>query len=165
MLAYGISPSPADAAGATALSSRLAGRAGTARITASASMYSGAGAGPIVSRQPFPWVRPSSRAIAPVRTVAPDAFATASGSSPSPFTSVPKTARGGPGTPAGSNDPAAAASEARLPAAPGSPGNAAPKDSPAARPASTPPSSGSTSRSPPSAPSRAPTYAPTDTSP
>ena len=49
--------------------------------------------------------------IAPVRTVAPQAAATAGGSDPSPLASVVKTGPAGRSSAAGSSDPAAAASE------------------------------------------------------
>src|ERR1700677_4813764 len=64
-----------------------------ARITASASRYSGLAADPIVSRQPAV-VRLSSRTIALTRTSAPEAFATASGSAPRPVVSVTKIGDG-----------------------------------------------------------------------
>src|SRR5215472_2684038 len=92
MLAYRISPSAAAAESATPASSRLAGMAGTALITASASAVSGACAEPTVSRQPA-WVRTSSRTIALVRMTAPDAAASASGRVPSPPVSVVNTGR------------------------------------------------------------------------
>src|SRR5580693_7276856 len=93
MDAYGISASPPAASLAASRSSRAAGAAGTAMITASASRYSGSAAEPMVSRQPVP-VRLSSRTIAPVRTSAPEALATASGSAPSPLVSVTKSGAG-----------------------------------------------------------------------
>ena len=95
MLAYVISASAAAAAPAsgTPASSRLAGPAGSARTTASASNCSGACAEPTVSRQP-PGVRASPRTIALVRTTAPEAAATAGGSVPRPPVRVVKT---GPG--------------------------------------------------------------------
>ena len=76
MLAYGISPAGRGRTAAAVASSRAAGAAGKARMTASASSYSGAAAEPIVSRQPAP-VRASSRTMALVLTSAPDALATA----------------------------------------------------------------------------------------
>src|ERR1700742_4095010 len=101
MLAYSIAASPAAAADApaTLLSSRDAGRAGRASTTASASIRSGSAADPTVSRQPVA-VRASSRTVARVRTVAPEAAATAAGSAPRPLVSVVNTAGragGGPG--------------------------------------------------------------------
>src|SRR3984957_7215050 len=81
--ADGICSSSAAASAAGPFSSRAAGAAGTAMITASASRYSGSAADPIVSRQPDA-VLASSRTIALTRTSAPEALATASGSAPSP---------------------------------------------------------------------------------
>src|ERR1700728_2360536 len=100
MLAYGISPSAAAAAGAAGASSRPAGRPGTARITASASRYSGSAAEPTVRRQPAA-VRLSSRTIALLRTCAPDALATASGSAPIQVFGETKSGAGLPLAPAG----------------------------------------------------------------
>ena len=106
MDAYGISASRAAASPALSFSSRAAGAAGVAMITASASRYSGSAAEPTVSRQPVA-VRLSSRTIAFVRTSAPEALATVSGSAPIPVVSETKTGAGlaaGPspvGAPAG----------------------------------------------------------------
>src|ERR1700722_20602054 len=115
MLAYLISARAAAASSATPDRSRLAGRAGTARITASASTVSGACAEPTVSRQPS-GVRASSRTIAPARTVAPDAPASAAGKVPSPPAIVVNTGDGPPAPAAdapadggGSSDATAAA--------------------------------------------------------
>src|SRR3984885_2451753 len=93
MDAYGISASRAAASPALSFSSRAAGAAGVAMITASASRYSGSAADPTVSRQPV-GVRLSSRTIALVRTSAPEALATASGSAPIPVVSETKTGAG-----------------------------------------------------------------------
>ena len=102
MLAYSMPPSAAAAVDApgTPPSSRPAGRAGTASTTASAVISSGAAADPTVSRHPVP-VRASSRTVARVRMTAPEASATAAGSTPRPPASVVNTGRGGgaaPGT-------------------------------------------------------------------
>src|SRR6266581_738626 len=113
MLAYSISASAAAAAAAPATcpASRLAGRAGNARITASASIRSGATAGPTVSRQPA-GVLASSRTVALVLTCAPLARASASGSMPRPPASVVKTGAGGAvGSPPASIEAAASASD------------------------------------------------------
>src|ERR1700728_3245993 len=120
MLAYANSPRAAEAGPAPArpLSSLLAGLAGTARMTASASSRSGGRGGPIVSRPPA-GLRDSSRVIALVRTLAPEAAATAAGTVPRPPASVVKIGRAGPGAGpeagagagAGSNEAAASASD------------------------------------------------------
>src|SRR5580698_10026195 len=129
MLAYGISPSAAAAAGAAGASSRPAGRPGTARITASASTNSGSAAEPTVSRQPVA-VRASSLTMAPVRTSAPDAFASTSGSVPRPPASVVNTGRRGPPGPSGgSSEPAASVSDGYRRDAAASAGSVASKDS------------------------------------
>src|SRR5215468_3858012 len=93
MLAYGISPSGAEAAGTVRDSNRDAGAAGTATMTASAIRYSGSAAEPTVSRQPAS-VRASSRTLALTRTSAVEALATASGSAPIPVVSETKTGAG-----------------------------------------------------------------------
>src|SRR5215471_2828132 len=93
MLVYGISPSGAEAAGTVRDSSRDAGAAGTATMTASATRYSGSAAEPTVSRQPAS-VRVSSRTMALTRTSAVEALATASGSAPIPVVSETNTAAG-----------------------------------------------------------------------
>ena len=93
--AYGICSSSAAASAAGPFSSRAAGAAGTAMITASASRYSGSAADPIVSRQPDA-VRVSSRTIALTWMSAPEALATASGSAPSPVVRVTKSGAGFP---------------------------------------------------------------------
>ena len=74
MLAYSIAASAAAAADApgTPLSRRDAGRAGRASTTASARISSGSAADPTTSRHPVA-VRVSSRTVARVRTVAPEA--------------------------------------------------------------------------------------------
>src|ERR1700722_8792514 len=91
--AYGICSSSAAATAAGPFSSRAVGAAGAARITASASRYSGSAADPIVSRQPDA-VLVSSRTIALTRMSAPEALATASGSAPSPVVRVTKSGAG-----------------------------------------------------------------------
>src|ERR1700722_15187342 len=91
--AYGICSSSAAASAAGPFSRRAAGAAGAARITASASRYSGSAAAPIVSRQPDA-VLVSSRTIALTRMSAPEALATASGSAPSPVVRVTKSGAG-----------------------------------------------------------------------
>ena len=192
MDAYGISASRAAAPPALSVSRRAAGAAGVARITASASRYSGSAAEPTVSRQPAA-VRLSSRTIAFVRTSAPEALATASGSAPIPVVSETKSGAGLPLAPAGAPGawvlaaaawPAAGgllllsavgaggSSEAAAPVrvacprvAAASGASVARKDRSSDRPAYTPPSSGSTSRSTISAPRREPMYSATDTSP
>src|SRR3984885_15067848 len=186
MDAYGIPASWSAATGAASRSSRAAGAAGTAMITASASRYSGSAADPTVSRQPVS-VRPSSRTIAPVRTSAPDALATASGSAPSPDVSVTKRGAGLPAPGAkpapsaatrsflllsaaglggwgGSSDVTASVSAAWPRVAAASGARVALNDRSSDRPAYTPPSSGSTSRSTISAPSLLPMYSVTETS-
>src|SRR6201999_1122241 len=153
MLAYSIPASAAVAADApgTPLSSRDAGRAGRASTTASASIRSGSAPDPTVSRQPVA-VRASSRTVARVRTVAPDAAATAAGSAPRPLVKVVKTAGRGGGGPdsaggAGGSRDAAASDRARCdPAAAASGPRVASNDSSSDRPAYTPPSSGAAHR-------------------
>ena len=150
MLAYSISPSAAAAASAsgTPASSLLAGRAGTARMTASASSRSGARVGPMVSRQPGPRPPPgppapspvaarvSSRVIALVRTVAPDTAAIAGGSVPRPPDSVVNTgAAGRVASGAGSRDATAAVRERCCREAWASAGRVASADSSSDRPA------------------------------
>ena len=124
-------------------------------------------------------MRLSSRTIAFVRTSAPEAFATASGSAPSPVVSETKTGAGLAPAPAGggrrrlrrragaggSSEAAAPVSVACLRAAAASGASVAWKDRSSDRPAYTPPSSGSTSRSTISTPRREPMYSVTDTSP
>ncbi len=90
MLAYWMRASSAEALGASALSSLAAAGPGVATITASASMISGRGTGPVTSRQPVS-VLCSSRTVTPVLTSASDALATASGREPMPFRSDVKT--------------------------------------------------------------------------
>src|SRR5215470_91727 len=93
MLAYGISPSGAEAAGTVRDSNRDAGAAGTATMTASATRYSGSAAEPTVSRQPAS-VRLSSRTMALTRTSAFEALATALGRAPIPVVSETNTGTG-----------------------------------------------------------------------
>src|SRR5258708_25495738 len=83
MLAYGISLKAADADGAVVVRSLAAGAAGQARMTASASRYSGSAAEPMVSRHPDS-VLASWRTVALVRISAPEALAILPGSHPSP---------------------------------------------------------------------------------
>lgn len=83
MLAYSILASSAAAWGDSSASNLLAAGAGTATITASASMISGLGTGPATSRQP-PSVRRISLTVTPVLISAPEAAATASGRLPIP---------------------------------------------------------------------------------
>ncbi len=139
-----------------------------------------------MSRQPA-GVRLSSRTIAFVRTSAPEAFARAPGSAPSPVVSETKTGAGfaaappagipAAGEPAagglslsaaggagGRSDAAASVSVACPRAAAARGASVAWKDRSSDRPAYTPPSSGSTSRSTTSTPSRAPMYSVTEVS-
>src|SRR6201996_5277134 len=143
MLAYSIAASAVTAADTpgTLLSSRDAGRAGSARTTASACTSSGSAADPTTSRRPS-GVRLSSRTVARVLIVAPEAAATAAGSMPSPPVSVVNTA--GPGDAcspgragggAGISDAAASASEGYVAAAAASGPSVASNDSSSDRPA------------------------------
>ena len=115
--------------------------------------------------------------MAPVRSCAPDAAATAAGSEPSPLASEvniggraveppppgPRRAVAAGG--GGSSEAAASASDARSRDAWARPGSVASNDSSSERPAYTPPSSGSTSRSTTSGPNRPAMYPATGTSP
>src|SRR6266700_2930231 len=96
MLAYSIPASAAAVAASVGAISRLAGLAGSARITASASRYWGAIVGPMVSLHPA-GVLASSLTVALVLMVARLASVRASGSVPRPASSVVKT--GGAGRP------------------------------------------------------------------
>src|SRR5690242_2267380 len=95
MLAYPIAARSlaAEPTPSTWPTSLLAGRAGNASTTASASTYSGEITGPTVSRQPSV-VLASSLTVALVRTSAPLARASASGNVPSPAASVANTGGG-----------------------------------------------------------------------
>ncbi len=90
MLAYSMRASSAAAFGTSSASSLPAAGAGTATITASASIVSGSLVGPVTRRQPVR-VRLSSRTMTPVLMSAPDAAATAPGRLPMPAFSVVNT--------------------------------------------------------------------------
>ena len=103
MLASSTSANRAAAAGETGQSSRLAGRTGTARTTASADSTRSSARDPVTSchrdRAPSGPLRRSSRTVTPVRTwppVASTAARTASGSRPTPPVSPAKTGAGAP---------------------------------------------------------------------
>ncbi len=120
----------------------------------------------MVSRQPLA-VRASSRTVAVVRTAAPLASASASGSAPRPSARVVNTGCcAGPSCGPGPSIAAAASASDRCFRDSGArPGSVASNDSRSARPAYTPPSSGSTRRSTTSDPNLDPTNLATATSP
>src|SRR5260370_38748653 len=158
-------PKPGTAAEdpGTQTSSRAAGRAGRARVTASASIIFAAAADPTVSRHPGPaagapeapgarGAGDGARVIAAVRTSAPDALARTAGSWPSPPDRVVNTdppdrvptgarscSRAATGTAtgdgSGSSEPTASASDRYRRDAPPSAGIVASKDRSEERPA------------------------------
>src|SRR3954464_2246131 len=112
MLAYGTTLNVAAARGTTGRSSRAAGAPGTARMTAETSWAASLAAEPTVSRHPEPR-RERPRTVAPVRTDAPLASATAGASAASP-PDKPKNAGGRLRLGSGSSSAAAASSEEPL---------------------------------------------------